>query len=246
MSSNAKDTDFAPINVDVSDRIPAGSKKSNTQTSGSGGSGSSTGKGLFILVLVVALIACAFSAYLFTELQKSQQTIVENQNRLQSLENRLSATGEEIGNSTVALQVKLTELSEKTEELWDQMDKLWASAWRRNQAEIKELNSDVVSLKTNVDTKLDDVLKKANGAQSSVAQLATRIDSLNSKITEQANNLLAAKVEFESFTDANSSQNSQIRELQEKILLLEKRNTNLLQELNALEAKVDELVVKTI
>ena len=53
----------------------------------------------------------------------------------------MSATGEEIGESTVALKVKLEAISEKTELLLTEMDKLWASAWRRNQTEIKALNA---------------------------------------------------------------------------------------------------------
>ena len=63
--------------------------------------------------------------------------------RILQLENKLSATGEEIGESTVALQVKVTELTNKTNELWEQMDKLWASAWRRNQQEIADLGDRV-------------------------------------------------------------------------------------------------------
>ena len=46
-----------------------------------------------------------------------------------------------MGESTVALKVKLEAVSEKTELLLSEMDKLWASAWRRNQTEIKALNS---------------------------------------------------------------------------------------------------------
>lgn len=244
MTSNSKDTDFAPINVDVSDRIPVGNKKPPAPKQNN--SQGSAPKGLFALALIIALGASAGCGYLYTELQKSQETIVANQSRLQSLENRLSATGEEMGNSTVALQVKVGELTEKSEELWDQMDKLWASAWRRNQEEIKDLNSDVVALKSNVDKTVSNLRTTVNDTQSGTQQLMTRIDSLNSKITEQANNLLAVKVEYEGFSDANSSQTGDIRDLKEKVLLLEKRNTSLLQKLNEVETQVKELGVKTI
>lgn len=248
MSSSSKDTEFAPINLDANDRIPAGAKKtSNSQkTASSGGSGSGVSKGLFSLVLVLALGGAAASTYLFTQVQKSQETIVENQNRLQQLENRLSATGEEMDNSTIALQVKVSELTEKTEELWEQMDRLWASAWRRNQEEIKELNSQVVTVKKDMQQTLGSIETKVNAAQSGTQQLMTRINNLNSKITEQANNLLGVKVEYEGIGNTNASQNREIRELMEKALLLEKRNTSLLQKLNTIEAQVKELTVKTI
>ena len=244
MSSNSKDTDFAPINVDVSDRIPVSSKKSPAPKQS--GSGTGAPKGLLVVALLIALGASGGCAYLYSELQKSQETIVANQNRIQSLENRLSATGEEMGNSTVALQVKVSELTEKSDELWDQMDKLWASAWRRNQEEIKSVNSDVVALQSKLTSSVSDVTKKVNDAQSGNQQLMSRIDSLNSKITEQANNLLAVKDEYESVTDASSTQNGDIRDLKEKVLLLEKRNTSLLQKLNQVEGQVKELTVKTI
>ncbi|WP_395342852.1 hypothetical protein PN836_001985 [Ningiella sp. W23] len=247
MAPSSNDSDFAPINVDASDRIPVGAKKSQAKkapSSGSGGGGS--GKGLVIISLLIALIATAGCAYLYTELQKSQETIIANQNRLQSLENRLSATGEEMGNSTVALQVKVSELSDKTEELWDQMDKLWASAWRRNQEQIKELNSKVVTVQSSVSDDVSEITQKVNAAQSANQQLISRIDSLNSKLTEQANNLLAVQVEYEGFGETSNAQAQTMRALEEKILLLEKRNTTLLQKLNELEGQVEELTVKTI
>ncbi|WP_371194498.1 hypothetical protein [Glaciecola sp. SC05] len=243
MSQSSKDTDFAPINVDVNDRIPTATKKPSAQPPATGGS---SNKSMLILTLLIAVGASGFSAYLYSQLQNSQETIVANQERIQMLENRLSATGEEMGNSTVELQVKLGELSGKTAELWDQMDKLWASAWRRNQEEIKSLNSDVIALKSDFNKSVADVTKKVNAAESGTQQLMTRINSMNSKISEQANNILAVKVEYEGFAEANSSQNGDIRELKEKILLLERRNTSLLQKLNEVEGQVKELALKTI
>jgi chromosome segregation ATPase len=245
MSSSSKDTEFAPINVDANDRIPVGAKKTS-QTPKSAPTGAGVSKGLFILVLLLALGAAAACAYLFTQLEKNNEIISENQSRLQLLENRLSATGEEMDNSTVALQVKVSELTEKTEELWEQMDRLWASAWRRNQEEIKELNSQVVGVKKNIEQNLGSIEEKVNASQSGTQQLMTRINDLNSKITEQANNLLGVKVEYEGVGDTNAAQSREIRELMEKILLLEKRNTSLLQKLNTIEAQVKELTVKTV
>jgi chromosome segregation ATPase len=245
MTSSSKDTEFAPINLDASDRIPAGAKKPSPSPKAPQTSGG-VSKGLFSVVLIAALGAAGASIYLFTQLQSSKQIIVENQNRLDLLENRLSATGEEMDNSTVALQVKVTELSERTEELWEQMDRLWASAWRRNQAEIKELNSQLVSLKRETTQMLGSIESKVNSSQSGTQQLMTRINDLNGKITEQANNLLGVKVENEGIGATNAAQSEELRQLMEKVLLLEKRNTSLLQKLNGIETQVKELAVKTV
>lgn len=245
MSSSSKDTEFAPINLDANDRIPVGAKKTSHKPKPPP-TGGGVNKGLFTLVLLLALGASAACAYLFTQLQKNNEIISENQSRLQLLENRLSATGEEMDNSTVALQVKVSELTEKTEELWEQMDRLWASAWRRNQEEIKELNSQLVKVRKNVEQSVESIETKVNASQSGTQQLMTRINDLNSKITEQANNLLGVKVEYEGLGDINTTQSREIRELMEKILLLEKRNTSLLQKLNTVETQVKELSIKTV
>tara|TARA_R110002126_G_scaffold112468_1_gene250710 strand:+ start:14 stop:622 length:609 start_codon:yes stop_codon:yes gene_type:complete len=79
--------------------------------------------------------------YFYQQQQTVNQALSHSVERIQQLENQLSATGEEMGESTVALKVKLEAVSEKTELLLSEMDKLWASAWRRNQTEIKALNS---------------------------------------------------------------------------------------------------------
>jgi len=91
---------------------------------------------------VVVYLALAGSAWFFyQENLKLQNAISTSDQRIQQLENQLSATGEEMGESTIALKVKLEAMTTKTEKLWAEMDKLWASAWRRNQTEIKEVRS---------------------------------------------------------------------------------------------------------
>lgn len=94
------------------------------------------------LLLFMSYLAVAGSGWYFYQQQlKLTSALNGSDQRIQQLENQLSATGEEMGESTVALKVKLEAISEKTELLLTEMDKLWASAWRKNQKEIKELNS---------------------------------------------------------------------------------------------------------
>ena len=88
----------------------------------------------------VAIIALAAGSYgLYQQNQATKAQLFASEQRIAELERTLSATGEEMGESAGAMRAKLSELTEKTDELWSQMDKLWASAWRRNQSEIKEL-----------------------------------------------------------------------------------------------------------
>ena len=106
---------------------------------------SSSGGSSFTVVfaLLIALGAGGASGWLYTQNEAQKKVLLDAQQSIAELENRLSATDEEMGQSAVALQVKVTELGEKADQLWEQMDKLWASAWRRNQSEIKTLRQKV-------------------------------------------------------------------------------------------------------
>lgn len=92
------------------------------------------------IILSLVILSMGFGGWWFDQRDKkttAQLKIAEQ--RIQDLENQLSATGEEMGESAIAIRTKLENLSKKTEELWTQMDRLWASAWRKNQTEIKKL-----------------------------------------------------------------------------------------------------------
>ncbi|KZN61844.1 hypothetical protein N473_21900 [Pseudoalteromonas luteoviolacea CPMOR-1] len=130
--------------------------------------------GLMTWVGSAAIIALAFSAYgLYKQNQATQAQLIESTKRIAELERTLSATGEEMGLSAGAMQANLTALSERTDELWSQMDKLWASAWRRNQSEIKKLKEQTNAIASSQ-------TKQVN-AQSGVA---ARVDTLAQSQTD--------------------------------------------------------------
>ncbi|AOT06855.1 hypothetical protein [Pseudoalteromonas luteoviolacea] len=121
-----------------------------------------------------AIIALAFCSYgLYQQNQATHAQLIESTKRIAELERTLSATGEEMGLSAGALQANLAALSERTDELWSQMDKLWASAWRRNQSEIKKLKEQTSAIASNQ-------TKQVN-AQSGVA---ARVDTLAQSQTD--------------------------------------------------------------
>ena len=64
---------------------------------------------LVMSALLLALLSSGAAGYLLYSQQQSQLAFDSATARILELENRLSATGEEMGNSTVALQVKVTE-----------------------------------------------------------------------------------------------------------------------------------------
>lgn len=99
------------------------------------------------ILMIMPYVALIGTGWYFYQQQLAVTTALDNSvQRIQQLENQLSATGEEMGESTIALKVKLEAISEKTELLLSEMDKLWASAWRKNQTEIKVLNSETKKL----------------------------------------------------------------------------------------------------
>ncbi|MEE4244271.1 MAG: hypothetical protein V2I33_02605 [Kangiellaceae bacterium] len=143
-----------------------------------------------ILALILAMLACGASFYLFTQLRTQEVFLMAAADRISDLEQRLSATGEEMDQSAVALGVKVKELSEKTDELWKQMDKLWASAWRRNQAEIKELTSEMG--------------KNRNSINSQITSVGNDLKTTKSSLDIISNSLDIMKEEFDLYVKSNS------------------------------------------
>ncbi|MCG7546634.1 hypothetical protein [Pseudoalteromonas sp. Of7M-16] len=120
---------------------------------------------------IITLTAAVYGLY--QQNQATQAQLFESTKRIAELERTLSATGEEMGLSAGAMQANLKALSERTDELWSQMDKLWASAWRRNQSEIKKLKEQTSTIASNQ-------TKHAN-TQSGVT---TRVDTLAQSQTD--------------------------------------------------------------
>jgi chromosome segregation ATPase len=135
-------------------------------------SNQSSSSAIFIAILLPLAALAGASWFFYQETLKVNQLLINSERRILQLENQLSATGEEMGESTIALKVKLEAIGEQTDLLLKEMDKLWASAWRRNQAEIKEIRS--------VHKKLE---QKHNKASSTVTELANITTELKDKQT---------------------------------------------------------------
>lgn len=163
-----------------------------------------------VLTFIIYLALAGASWFFYQENLKLQQLIGESENRIQQLENQLSATGEEMGESTIALKVKLEAISEKTEKLWSEMDKLWASAWRKNQSEIKALRS--TSIK-------QDTLNKNQSQQ--ISQANSAINNVSDKLTSAEFNITALA---DQISAANNLQ-PKIAELNTLISTLEEKSS---------------------
>lgn len=247
MANNSHNDDFPTIRLDEEDRrgyqsktAPVHRSVNTTETaSASEAPESKRGSGLGVFALLVAIVGCGAAGYLFTVTQKQNETLQNAEQRIQQLENKLSATGEEIGESTVALQVKVNELTNKSAELWEQMDKLWASAWRRNQKEIADLTDKVASNNKDLQESVSQVSRNLNSQKT---QLAT----LNSSLENVSDEMLAINVQMEQVTAGNGARQKELKSLSDKLTVLEQRNNALSSRIASLESEIRDLATKVV
>ncbi|MDU0354360.1 hypothetical protein RS130_10835 [Paraglaciecola aquimarina] len=162
---------------------------------------------------------------------EQHKVLLQAQDRITELENRLSATGEEMDQSTVALGVQVKELSAKTKELWDQMDKLWASAWRRNQADIKTLNTSLASVKNSNAVDIKSLQEVTSVNDTEIGLMKEQLGSQKSVITQmqdQLTQISAGDVEVE----------QQLANLREKLISTALANNSLTNRIDDLDTRL--------
>ncbi|NQY63073.1 MAG: hypothetical protein HRT38_04970 [Alteromonadaceae bacterium] len=201
---------------------------------------------VFILYITVAGSIWWF----YQENIKLQNHLSTSQQRIELLEQQLSATGEEMGESEVAMKVRLEGLTEKTNKLWQEMDKLWASAWRRNQSEIKEIRSKALKQSktaTANNKKLNDTITKVTTSVSKFKEKQTSTEFNINLLSDQiaaANNAqtkikkLASK--FAALEEKSSSRDQQQMKVATNVNQLEKSLKLLREQLIQLEANTAE------
>lgn len=145
--------------------------------------------GILFMLFMIAVGGYGVSYWLYQENQKTLAQLSSADDRIYELERKISATGEESEQSVVALRVQVNELKDKTDVLWQEMDKLWASAWRRNQTEIKELSAQVTRDVKNQEDKLSALQSDMSDSnndlaviQEQVNQQLKRADEINTSI----------------------------------------------------------------
>ncbi|MCW8108210.1 hypothetical protein OPS25_06855 [Alteromonas ponticola] len=252
MSNDSRDDDFPKILVDEEDRRAYHQKKQvaahtirkdspeQTATGNGVAENRSKGNGIWLIIIAMfALAACAGCYYLYTLFQNQQIIAKQAEARIVELENKLSATGEEIGESTVALQVKVTDLSKKTNDLWEQMDKLWASAWRRNQKEIADLVEKTNDMQNSLSSSVRSVSQNVEGQKNQIA-------ALKNEIAAMADEVLALNVRLEQTSGDKAKQAQTVKNLTDKLTVLEQRNNALASRISTLESELRTMATKVV
>lgn len=211
-------------------RAQAGKSAVKEQASLEPSQNSSRSPSWWMFLLIIALLSGGASYWSMQQYKQFQLA----QERIADLERRLSATGEEMDQSAVALGVKVTELSQKTQELWDQMDKLWASAWRRNQSEIGDLNKALNTLKANTDNSVKSINSKTTDIDTQLSKLSSQLSQYSDSLQQMNETLTQVK-------QGSVNNEQQMASLREKLIATALGNNNLTNKLDDLELKLNAL-----
>jgi chromosome segregation ATPase len=202
-----------------------GAKKGSEPEEPSATSSNSPSWFAFLFLLIIIVGAAGYWSF------EQYKVLLQAQSRITDLEGRLSATGENMDQSAAALQVKVSELSVKTEDLWGQMDKLWASAWRRNQSEIGELNKTVMALKAASE-------KSAKSLSSEIANNNTSIALVKEQLENQASLLKQLNAQLGQISNVDADFEQQLASLREKLISTALGNNGLTDQIDELRRRV--------
>lgn len=193
---NDDSLDDIPSIIPERDELRESYASAPTPKSGGGG-----GKGLAWFALLVALAAAGGAAYLFQQLQLTQQELAAADKRVVSLEDMLSASSETANESAAVQAVKIKELT-------SEVDKLWASAWRKNKARLTELDKQLKAQKASLQ-RIDKSAKTSAEALSALNQQLPQLQALSSELKEVQSLSIAQKAQLseldETLADAQAS-----------------------------------------
>ncbi|WP_394224761.1 hypothetical protein [Pseudoalteromonas spongiae] len=197
---------------------------------------------VFTWLGAISIIALAAGGYtLYQQNLATQVQLAASNQRIAELESALSATGEEMGESAGAIKAKVSALSKRTDELWTQMDKLWASAWRRNQSEIKQLKDQASDITKNQKTAQANVSSELKTLSQNHTELTLKLSVLEEQ--QQAtkalkNQLSAVNTELDQIKSKSQGRDAKQVEIGGSIAELEMTQNALAEQLQRLESKL--------
>lgn len=216
----------------------ANNKLSTSNTSSKSKAIKTQKTGVINWISIVAIIALAASVFgLYGQLSATQTQLLESTKRIADLEHTLTATDEEMDLSAGAMQAKLNTLTERTDELWSQMDKLWASAWRRNQSDIKKLEeqaSNNAKNQTSTTTKVETLSQ----SQTELALKLSLLEEQQQAASVLKNQIAAINGDVDQLKSQAQSRDSKQIEIGASLTQIEMAQTALAEKLERLERKL--------
>ncbi len=197
--------------------------------------------GFSVFLLLFILTGGAFGGWwLYQQDSINRELIEASEKRIQELENQLSATGEEMGESAGAMRARLTILTEKTDELWKQMDKLWASAWRKNQTDIKKLDS-LGKIHTNKLARQEKQQATTDATLKSISQKQTDMEFNVGILAEQVETVKIVKSELEELNNSMENLKSKVLGKDDQQIEIVSKLNGLLENAKTLEKRIEDL-----
>ncbi len=259
-NKHSPDDNLPPLFLDKEDRegfarqrkSASGQATSTKASSAPPAKSSGGGRSIAWFALLVALSGYGGSYFLHEQLLMRTDELQSATSRIEELERQLSITGEELGESSGSLQAQLAKLNTRTDTLWTEMDKLWASAWRKNQAQIKSVESklgtqqkEISATAKNADNIKKSLWKVANDVENAVAKQNTLESKLNdntARITDTNDNLLTIETTLEGIDESTvmARQDAQKRDTTLAAL------TQQLRELTAQNQRLQKQVIELI
>jgi hypothetical protein len=201
----------------------------------------------FSTFLIYLLLGVA-AYWIYQQDIKTHAIIASAEQRIMGLERQLSATGEEMGESTIEMKVRLETLGKTSDKLWDEMDKLWASAWRKNQSQIKALQRDSKSLTdislaqrkqvtSTLDT-IEEINDKQVATEYSIDAVKEQLKN-SEKLTEQIKTL---SLELSAIESNSQRRDKQQISLASRVTQLSEQNKQLLLQVKNLERTLSQSV----
>jgi len=201
---------------------------------------------------ILSIIGFSVGGYtLHQQNLKTQAKLFASEQRIIELERALSATGEEMGESAGAIKAKLNAITERTDELWTQMDKLWASAWRRNQSEIKKLREQTAALENSQSQQNKTQSNAASSIKSlsdNQADMTLKLSLLQEQLDEAQSiksQLTALNADIDKLKSQAQTRDSKQLEIGGSIAQLEMTQSALVEQLERLETKLASAPSKT-
>jgi chromosome segregation ATPase len=231
----------------INQELPKTKSAAMTSPSSSNSSALSKLSTVFIYLLIGG------AGYLgYQENIKTTALLTSAEQRIAGLERQLSATGEEMGESAIEMKVRLETLGKTSDKLWLEMDKLWASAWRKNQSQIKglqsknkTLNKSLSSLSSAQQTKIATTLAAIKELNDKLIASEYSIDALkeqmksSDKLTQQMKQL---SLELSAIESSSQGRDQQQISLAGRVTKLSERNKQLSLKVKALEKKLTQAI----
>jgi len=162
---------------------PAAAKHISNEVPSPSQSGSSFKSWLAILL---ALVALGLLAWQYLQAQQQQASMQVLAGRIQELEIRLSATGEDLSTAGSSFNEKLEESKAEITELWSENDKLWKVAYRTNRPAISALENQTHELDKNLN-KIEQRLAASYAASESAVEQSKTLTTSLKRNTDEIN-----------------------------------------------------------